>query len=128
MRGEVIFTMKDAKRFSVKPEDETPAWRKAPSAQDIRNVLCKRFQRKVTNDNAVSVNKQVIQLLPTRTRRHFVKASVWVNLWIDGSWHVFHPLHGEIPCEEVGGVRPAKAVNSLMAGELSESTPMGVTN
>ncbi len=113
-------------RFGVKPEDEVPAWRKAPP--DLHNILCKRFQRKVTNDNAVSIKNQIIQLLPTRTRRHFVKASVWVNLWVDGSWHVIHPLYGEIPCEPFPGVRPAGAITSLTAGERSKSTPLGVTN
>lgn len=111
------FIPKYGKRFGVKPEDETPSWRKAPF--DLENILCRRFQRKVTNDNAVSVKSQTIQLLPTRTRRHFVKATVWVNLWTDGSWHVIHPLHGEIPCEPVPRVHPARAIPSLMAGECT---------
>lgn len=111
------FIPKYGKRFGVKPEDETPSWRKAPF--DLENILCRRFQRKVTNDNVVSVKSQILQLLPTRTRRHFVKATVWVNLWIDGSWHVIHPLHGEIPCKPVPRVHPARAIPSLMAGECT---------
>jgi transposase len=116
---------KYSRRFGVKPEDEAPSWRKAPS--DLLNILCKRFERKVTNDNTVSVKKEIIQLLPTKTRRHFVKASVWVNLWIDGTWHVIHPTYGEIPCKLASCVRPARAATSLVAGERSESTPLGVT-
>jgi len=65
------------------PEDKRPAWRPIPL--DIHNIICKRFLRKVGNDNTVSVNGQIIQLLPIKTRRHFVKASVYINLWLDGS-------------------------------------------
>ena len=27
-----------------------------------------------------------------------MKASVYINLWLLGSWHVFHTDYGEIPC------------------------------
>ena len=83
---------------------------------NIHNIICKRFLRKVNNDNTVSVNGQIIQLLPTKTRRHFVKASVYINLWLLGSWHVFHTDYGEIPCTVVQGVRPIRAITSLKAG------------
>jgi transposase len=122
-----VFIPKYGRRFGVEPEDEISAWRKVSPDKDMRNILCKRFERKVNNENTVSVKKQVIQLLPTRIRRHFVKASVRVNLWTDGSWHVFHPVHGEIPCEPITGVRPVRASHLLVAGERSESAPFGVT-
>lgn len=86
-------------RFGVKPEDTICAWRSPPHETEIFNILCKRFQRTVKNDNTVSVNGQIIQLLPTRSRPHFVRAKVTVNRWVDGSWHVFHPTVGELPCE-----------------------------
>jgi len=85
-------------RFAVEPEDCSPAWRPLPADVDIRNILCKRFHRTVKNDNTISVRAQIIQLLPTAQRRHFVKAKVQVNQWIDASWHVFHPKYGELPC------------------------------
>jgi len=104
-------------------KDKTSAWRPIPL--NIHNIICKRFLRKVNNDNTVSVNGQIIQLLPTKTRRHFVKASVYINLWLDSSWHVFHPDYGEIPCEPITGMRQTGVITSLMAGERSESIPRG---
>jgi transposase len=86
------------RRFAVKPEDCSPAWRPVPADVDIRNILCKRFHRTVKNDNTISVRAQIIQLLPTAQRKHFVKAKVQVNQWIDDSWHIFHPQYGELPC------------------------------
>jgi hypothetical protein len=56
-----------------------------------------------------------------------VKASVYINLWLDSSWHVFHPDYGEIPCEPITGMRQTGVITSLMAGERSESIPRGVT-
>ena len=86
------------RRFAVQPENRCAAWRPLPPQLDIRNTLCKRFHRTVKNDNTISVAAHIIQLLPTAQRRHFVKAKVKVNQWIDGSWHVFHPQYGDLPC------------------------------
>jgi transposase len=92
------FIPKYHRRFGVEPADKAPAWRALSPKVDIRNVLCSRIQRTVNNDNTISINRQIIQLLETCNRLHFVKAKVQVNLWTDGSWHVFHPREGELPC------------------------------
>jgi len=92
------FIPRYCRHFGLAPRDKTPAWRDLPQNIDIRNILCKRFQRTVNNDNTISVNGRIIQLLPSRNRSHFVKAKVQVNLWTNGTWHVFHPQKGEIPC------------------------------
>jgi len=84
-------------RFAVEPEEKQSAWRALPARVDLRNILCKRFQRTVKNDNTISVDGTPLQLLPTRSRLHFAKAKVDVNLWADGSFHVFHPKEEEIP-------------------------------
>ena len=86
------------RRFAVKPEDCSPAWRPLTADVDIHNILCKCFHRTVKNDNTISVRAQIVQLLPTAQRKHFVKAKVQVNQWIDGSWYIFHPQYGELPC------------------------------
>lgn len=93
-----VFIPKYSKRFAVQPREQLPAWRKPPQDEDLRNILCRRFQRTVNNDNTISVDGTVIQLLPTRNHPHVVQAKVRANLWIDGSWHVFHPNIGKIPC------------------------------
>jgi len=119
-----IFIPKFSKRFGVEPGDTTPAWRQ--TIAELPNILCTRYQRKVNNDNTISVKGQIIQLLPTKTRRHFVKASVTVNHWTDDSWHVFHETYGEIPCEPIPVVSPAGALHRLRAGRR-ESLSLGMT-
>lgn len=120
------FIPRYCRRFGVEPEDTISAWRSPPHETDIRNILCKRFQRTVKNDNTVSVDGQIIQLLPTRSRPHVVRAKVTVNRWVDGSWHVFHPTAGELPCEliekkdatakEVSETEQTSAVQKLSIG------------
>ena len=107
------FIPKYCRRFGVEPESKVSAWRSIPSEMDIRNILCKRFQRTVKNDNTISVNETAIQLLPTRNRSHFVRAKVLVNLWVDGSWHVFHPKEGELPCKLIMDKEHKTCVPSL---------------
>lgn len=126
--------------FGKMPEDSTSAWRLLPKKVDIQNIVCKRFNRTVKNDNTISVKNQVIQLLPTHQRLHFVKAKVTVNQWVDGSYHVFHDKFGEIPCclcsnenqkmsevRTVSGVRPAET-HAISAGERSENKPVELLN
>ena len=107
--------------FGKEPEDTIPAWRKIPDSLNIDNILCKRYERKVKNDNTISVNGQIIQLLPAKTRRHFVRASVVINHWLDGSWHVFHHDYGEIPCVLLDGVCPAGTSSMSRAEQKGET-------
>ena len=119
------------RRFGVEQEDKVSAWRSPPHETDILNILCKRFQRTVKNDNTISANGQIIQLLPTRSRPRFVRAKVTVNLWVDGSWHIFHPTAGELPCEliekrdhkpkEVSGTQQTEAAEKLGIGKHDEN-------
>ena len=132
------FIPKYCRRFGVVPEDKTSAWRSLPSKTEILNILCKRFQRTVKNDNTISVNGQIIQLLPTRSRPHFVRAKVTVNLWVDGSWHVFHPTVGELPCgliekrdhkpKEASGTQQTDAAEKLRIGKHDENVQTPLTH
>lgn len=134
------FIPRYCRRFGVVPEDKISAWRSPPHETDILNILCKRFQRTVKNDNTISVNGQIIQLLPTRSRPHFVRAKVTVNLWVDGSWHVFHPTVGELPCgliekrdhksskEEVSGTQQTEAAEKLGIGKHDENVHTPLTH
>lgn len=110
-------------RFTVEPADSQTAWRTIPADLDLRHILSKRFERTVNKDNTVSVNRQIIQILPTKTRLSFVKANVHVVLWEDGSWHVLHPRHGELPCKPIPSARPAGALTKAQgrrpAGECA---------
>lgn len=119
-----IFIPKYSQRFGVVAEDPLSAWRAIPEGMDIRDILCKRYQRRVNQDNTISVNGQIIQLLPTKKRLHFAKAHVVVNHWLDGTWHIVHATEGEIPSKPITGARPAGALLILKAGGRSESVPV----
>jgi len=117
-----IFIPKYARLFGVTPEDPEPAWRPLPADTDIRNILCRRYEAKVNHDNTISVEGQAIQLSPTKTRLSFAKASVVVNRWLDGSWHVFHHGAGEVPCKPIEGrVRPESYTHPRPASEAGAS-------
>jgi len=103
-------------RFGVEPYNPTPAWRPLPDDTDIRNILCPRFYRTVNNDNTISVKGRIIQLLSTPSRRHFVRARVAVNHWLDDTWHIFHPKYGEIPCVPLASHRP----KTIRKGSMDE--------
>lgn len=90
------FIPRFVKRFARQAQ-QSPAWRPLPQS-DLRNILCSCFQRTVKNDNTISVEGAILQLLATRNRPHLAQAKVNVKLWTDGSWHAFHPTEGEIPC------------------------------
>ncbi len=102
------FIPRYAKRFGVAPEEDIAAWRPIPPGMDLRHTLCRRYSRVVNKDNTLSVTGRIIQIHPTRKRLSFVKAKVTVNHWLDGSWHVLHDQHGELPCEELVAARPAR--------------------
>jgi transposase len=112
-------------RFGVEPEESHAAWRGLGPDVDLRHILCRRFDRTVSNEHTVSVKGQVIQIYPTRTRLSFVKAKVIVNLWLDGSWHVLHPEHGELPCKPITSARPAGGNLGLRAADQRGSAPKG---
>ncbi len=117
------FIPKYARLFGVAPEDPEAAWRPVPKDVDLRNILCKRYEARVNYDNTISVKGQIIQLYPTKTRLSFAKASVTINRWLDGTWHVFHYPTGEVPCKLCSGTRPAGVTHAPRAGERSESVP-----
>lgn len=114
-------------RFGVLPEDDKPAWRRLGPEVDLRQILCRRVVRTVNNDNTVSVDGQIIQILPTRTRLSFVKAKVTLNLWLDGSWHVIHAEHGELPCKLLPRARPTGG-NLILRAAPNGRAHAGVTD
>ena len=128
-----VFIPRYQSRFGVAAECATVAWRTVSPMIDLDNILCKRFTRKVANDNTISVNGTVLQLEPSHGRAHFIKAKVLVNLWIDGSYHVFHPTCGELTVTRVGkrSVRPQERGRSehpkLKIDERSESALLAIS-
>jgi Helix-turn-helix domain len=55
----------------------------------LEDVLCVHEQRVVGADNCVSFNRRSLQIPPQRHRRHYVRATVRIHLYPDGSLAVF---------------------------------------
>ena len=84
---EVFLPLHNA-RFAVAPEDEGSAF--VPFAGALDDILCVQEERTVSNDNTVRYKRRVLQLPADRHRRHYVKATVRVHAYPDGSLAVFH--------------------------------------
>jgi transposase len=65
-------------------EDRSAAW---------AEILCVQEERIVGNDNTVKWNRLCLQLPPSRLRPHFVKATVCVHQYPDGTIAVFLGPH-----------------------------------
>lgn len=76
-------------RFAVAPEQEGSAFVAVPRSQWI-DVLCVQAERIVGNDNTVRFEGRVLQIPPSPLRPHFVKATVRVHHYPDGTYAIFH--------------------------------------
>lgn len=77
------------KRFSVPAAEEGNAF--VPLLGfDIGEVLCVQDERQVQNDNTVRYKGLVLQIPEQRHRHHFVKLTVRVHEYADGSIALFH--------------------------------------
>ena len=61
-----------------------------PFAGALDDILCVQEERTVANDNTVRYKRRVLQLPADRHRRHYVKATVRVHEYPDGTLAVFH--------------------------------------
>lgn len=76
-------------RFMVKPELEGAAWVAIPGV-DLTEILCLQEERQVDRDNTVVYHKLKLQIPPSPLRPHFVRATVKVREYPDGSLALFH--------------------------------------
>ncbi len=76
-------------RFAVAPAQDGSAFVPAVGAL-WRDILCMQEERQVGNDNTVRYGGMSLQLPATPERRHFVKATVRVHEYPDGSLAIFH--------------------------------------
>jgi transposase len=76
-------------RFARKAEQEGTAFVAIPGV-DLTEILCLQEERKVGNDNCVSFNTLKLQIPESPLRPHFVKATVKVRQYHDGSHAIFH--------------------------------------
>ena len=76
-------------RFAVAAEQPGSAFVSAREPQWI-DVLCCQEERQVANDNTVRYQGRVLQIPPSPLRRHFVRATVRVHEYPDGTLAIFH--------------------------------------
>lgn len=76
-------------RFAVPAEQPGTAFVAVEAAQ-WRDVLCVHEERVVANDNTVRYQGRVLQIPQSPLRRHFVRASVRVHDYADGTLALFH--------------------------------------
>ena len=74
-------------RFATPPETEGSAF--VPFAGTLDDILCIHEERTVSNDNTVRYKRRLLQLPADRHRRHYVKATVRVHEYPDGTLAVF---------------------------------------
>ena len=75
-------------RFAVAAAEEGDAF--VPFVGDLAGVLCVKHERVVGNDNCVRFEGLVLQIPEQRHRRHFVKVTVQVRQYGDGTLAIYH--------------------------------------
>ena len=75
-------------RFATPAEDQGTAF--VPFAGALDDILCIHEDRTVANDNTVRYKRRALQIPADRHRRHYVKATVRVHEYPDGTLAVFH--------------------------------------
>lgn len=57
---------------------------------NLQDVLCEQHERIVGNDNCVSFEGKKLQIPADGTRHHYVKVTVRVHCYVDGTMGIFH--------------------------------------
>ena len=83
-----IYRSEHNARFAVAAVEEGSAF--VPFAGDLRDVLCSKHERVVGRDNCVRYDGRILQIPEQRHRHHFVKATVQVHDYPNGTIALFH--------------------------------------
>jgi transposase len=86
--GQVYIPVHNA-RFAVEAEQQGSAFM-AVAGVDLGEVLCVQEERQVGNDNCVAFHRLKLQIPASPLRAHFVKATVKVRQYQDGTHAIFH--------------------------------------
>ena len=78
------------RRFATKPELEASAFVSPPPPDQVDEVLCLHTKRVVAHDNTVRYERRVLQIPASPARAHYVKATVRVHEYPDGTLALFH--------------------------------------
>jgi hypothetical protein len=102
------------RQFAIEPLEEGSAF-VADTASVWRETLCVIEERVVANDNTVAWAGRRLQIPPSRLRPHFVKASVRVHEYPDGSVSIFWGPH-RLAAFDAGG---AEIISAPSASSLA---------
>ena len=75
-------------RFAVAPEEPGSAF--VPFVGVLEDILCIKDERVVGRDNCVRYEGRVLQIPEQRHRRHFVKVTIRIHEYPDGTLALFH--------------------------------------
>lgn len=84
------YLRKNNARFKKAPANPESAFIPVPEGLDLKQVLCWKEDRTVSNDNTISFNGHCYQIPKSTIRSTWAKCKVAVHLCLDGSLHVFH--------------------------------------
>jgi transposase len=93
-------------RFAVKAEQEGSAF-VTITGVDLGEILCVQEDRQVGHDNTVVFHKLRLQIPPSPLRAHFVRSTVKVRQYHDGSHAIFHGPRCIGRYDEHGALRSA---------------------
>jgi hypothetical protein len=79
------------------------------AGRPLADVLCIQEDRVVGADNCVIWNRQRLQIPPQHHRRHYVRATVRVHEYPDGSWAIFDGPRCLATFDHKGGYRDVSA-------------------
>ena len=102
-----IFLSKLNAKFMVKAaEKEKEAfvpW--LPSTFSLKDILCIQEQRVVNKDNTVRYENLSLQIPKDQYRYHYVKATICVHEYLDGSLALFHGPRRLADYDELGQLK-----------------------
>ena len=81
---------KNNARFRRTPAREESAFIPLPEGCDLKQILCWKEERTVSNDNTISFQGRSYQIPKSMLRSTWAKCRVAVHLCLDGSLHLFH--------------------------------------
>jgi hypothetical protein len=124
-----VYIPRHNERFKVAPTSEGSAYTPV-SGFDVGNILCVQEERVVAKDNTVSYQGLKLQIPASSYRPHFVKATVRVHAYFDGTLALFHgpreigryTADGRVCVTVVGaaeGELAAPTVENLQKAELA---------
>jgi transposase len=83
------FLPRHNRRFSVPPNDATPAWLPAPDRRRHDQLFCFKYRKVVSNDHSIRHDGQRIDIPPGGPRPSYAKAEVELQQRFDGTVAVY---------------------------------------